>query len=126
MLQSIPLDKLKFCDEAHFVTQLNKKKVLCVIGQWKYIPNNTLHSKLASLTLLTSISEPIFFDFHEESNTQYDHLDFVFSALSHGVLNTDDYMVDNMTVHGGTETLPHLHALLQAQCGTCVLTEIFT
>jgi len=90
---------------------------LTLVGQRKWLKDNSLHSKSASITLLASLNEnePVFFDFRNQSNTQYDHLDFIFAAVVHGALKPGDiFVVDNATIHGGSETLPHIYNLLKA------------
>jgi hypothetical protein len=112
--------RLKFADEGHIVERaLRGKRILSVKGQRKWLKDNSLHAKSSSLTILVSLTDqnPVYFDFRQQSNTQYDHLDFVWAAVKAGQLKDGDfYIVDNASVHGGAETLPCLISLLDA-CG---------
>jgi len=117
-VQTISWERLKFCDESHIVQrELRKTRVLGLVNDRKWIADKTLHSKSASITLLVSCTSdnPIFYDYREESNTQFNHLDFVAAALAHGKLVPGDfYIVDNASVHGGRDTIEVLFSLLNA------------
>jgi len=71
---------LKFCDEAHIIgKKLGPRKVLGLRSHRVYLKDDTLNSRHASLSIITSLTsmELIFIDYREESNTQWDFLDFV-------------------------------------------------
>jgi len=81
------------------------------------VKDSTLHSKRASLTILTSLTQPnpICLTYREQSNTQWDFLHFVIYCLvKQHLVNGDFLIMDNASVHGGSESIAILDKLLQA------------
>jgi len=116
-IQHIPWDRLKFLDECHVVPRkLRKRKVLGLIGQRTWIKVRDLHQKSFSITLMTQLDEtrPLVFDIREESNTQWDFLEFVNACVEHGQLQAGDYLIlDNASIHGGLDSIDELLQELQ-------------
>jgi len=117
-VQDIPWDKLKFADEAHVVEkQVNKRKVLGVVGNRTWVTDRSLHGKSFSMTILTALDPqlPVVFDFREESNSQWDFVNFVVFCLTSGYLTAGDYLViDNAPVHGGEDSFDFLLSAMNA------------
>jgi transposase len=72
-----------------------------------------------SLTILTDVSPfptfPLLIDIRENSNDQWDFLTFIISSIRMGYLRAGDYLIlDNASVHGGTESWPLLKEILDA------------
>jgi len=64
----------------------------------------SLHETSASITILTTLDQrrPVVLTYREQSNTQWDWVDFVIYCCQSGHLNSGDYLiVDNAAVHGG-------------------------
>jgi len=64
---------------------------------------------------MTQLNEdkPIAFDIREESNDQWDFLEFVVACIERGMLVSGDYLiVDNASIHGGNESLDALLEVL--------------
>jgi hypothetical protein len=82
---------LKFVDESHIVPRkLGNRKVLGLVNKRVYTKDSTLQQASASIFLITILEgyrgRPFFFDYREESNTQWDFLDLVLKACKEGVL----------------------------------------
>jgi transposase len=71
-----------------------------------------------SLTILTSLvnpEQPVLVDIRENTNTQWDFLSFIMNAVRLGHLVSGDYLVlDNASIHSGSESWPLLTAFLDA------------
>jgi len=90
--------------------------VLGLVNKRVYNRDSTLQQPNASVTLLTSLDNlgPIFFDYREQSNTQWDFVDFVLSACENGALRSGDFLVaDNAAVHGGSASFDTLCEILE-------------
>lgn len=115
-IQNIPLEKLKFVDEAHVVSrELGTSKVLGLVGKRTYTRERTLNAPSASLTLLTSLVDeiPFFIDYRIQSNTQWDFADFLLLACEAGYLKKGDYLImDNAAVHCGMESFEVVRSIL--------------
>jgi len=115
-IQDISYEKIKFVDEAHFTarTLATGKKVLGLVGKRSYTHEKTLHCKSASLTLLTTLTgvHPVVLDYREESNTQWDFVEFVLACCAAGDLKPGDYLVaDNSSVHVALDSYPLLQEI---------------
>jgi hypothetical protein len=97
--------KLKFCDEAYIVPwKIGNQKVLGLVNKRVYTKDTTLHQASSSISIITSLDVhqaiPLFVDYREESNTQWDFVEFVLAACEKGFLQKGDYLIcDNATVH---------------------------
>jgi transposase len=117
---------LKFCDESHIIPR-KIGSVLGLVNQRVYLRESTLNQASASLTILTTLTPlesglPLFIDYREESNTQWDFLEFVISACESKALKRGDYLICiNAAVHGGAESLDMLLGVLEA----CGITLVF-
>jgi len=101
-LQTIDITKLRFLDEAHFVSkQLTTGKVLGLVNHRVWMKQNTLHEKNGTLTILTSLTQqPVVCTYTTANNTQFSFLDFVVQCCVDGDLNDGDFLVmDNAPVH---------------------------
>jgi len=70
-----------------------------------------------SLTLMTTLSatDPIVYDIREDSNTQFDFLNFVCFLIEENHLIAGDWLIcDNATVHVGSDTLDNIFDLFEA------------
>jgi len=118
-IQGIEWTKLKFLDEAHFVSRdLFNRKAWGPVGKRCFVYHRGNLSASFSMTMLTSLSEPedpLFISLRSKSNTQYDFLAFIVSAIEHNKLHPGDLLiVDNATVHGGQDTFQIFHDLITA------------
>lgn len=108
--------RLKFCDESHIIPRkLSQRKVLGIVNQRVYNRDSALQQPAASVSLITSLAlnGPIFFDYREQSNTQWDFVEFVLSACENGFLQSGDFLIaDNAAVHGGSASLDVLCEIL--------------
>lgn len=115
-IQTIPLDMLKFADEAHIVSRdLSKKRVLGVIGKRTYTKENTLSQPSASLSLFTSLAdENLFFvDYRIASNTQWNFADALLLACKAGFLTKGNFLIiDNAAVHCGMDSYDVIMSIL--------------
>jgi len=96
-----------FRRKPHCGKDLSKRKVLGLRNSRVYLKENTMREAHASLTVITSITgeEPILIDYREESNDQWDFVDFVLYACEKGYLTNGDYLIlDNGSVHTGLES----------------------
>lgn len=116
-IQNLPWDRLKFLDESHIVPRnIKKRKVLGLVNQRTWVKANDLHEKALSITLMTQLKEeePLVFDIREESNDQWDFVQFVVACIGRRQLEPGDYLiVDNASIHGGSDSLDMLLSLLQ-------------
>lgn len=79
--------------------------------------NQTPLKETYSITVLLSPEHevPYFMTGRENSNTQYDFLDFIIQALENGYLITGNVLIfDYVTVHGAEDTMLLLHDLLES------------
>jgi hypothetical protein len=115
-ISEIPIEKLKFVDEAHvFASDLACKRVLGITGKRTYVKEATLHKSSASITLLVSLTNeiPFFLDYRIESNSQFDFANFVFDACKKGFLQSGDYLIaDNASIHFAKESRKILFEIL--------------
>jgi hypothetical protein len=113
----IPIHKLKYIDEAHIVSKdLGIGKVLGRVNTRTYVKENTLNESNASLTVMTTLTgdQPIVFSYREESNTQWDFVDFVIDRCVYGDLQPGDTLiVDNAPVHTGLDSYEILKIVLK-------------
>jgi hypothetical protein len=76
---------LKFCDESHIVPhKIGNRKVLGLVNQRVYTRDSTLNQASSSITVMTFLDPdqliPLWVDYREESNNQWDFLEFVLGA----------------------------------------------
>jgi len=82
-----------------------------------YLSRRTLHDSSASVTILTTLdpTEPVVMTYRQQTNTQWDFIDFVGYCLVNENLNNGDCLiVDNAAVHGGLASWSVLWFMLQA------------
>jgi hypothetical protein len=108
--------KLKFLDESHFVSrELTTSRVWGFQSSRVYTVDNSLHDPSLSVTIITNLlgEEPVFFDLRESSNNQWDFLELLIYACTHGFLSNGDYLIcDNAAVHHGDDTADLVEELL--------------
>lgn len=109
LIPTLPFHRLKFCDEAHFVSRhLYRSRMIGPQGSQLYGLNQQALSDSISLTLLinpASPAIPFYFHIRAESNTEWDFLLFILSAIEEGhLIKGDFFIVDNATIHFGGET----------------------
>jgi hypothetical protein len=88
-VQGVSWKKLKFMDESHFIEKnLGQRKVLGLRNCRRYMRFNDLHQPHATLTILIGMNEklPIYCDYCEDSNNQYDFFNFVTDAINDNAL----------------------------------------
>ncbi len=114
-IQDVPLQNLKFADEAHLVSKnLTNRRVLGLVNHRTYTKERTLHDPRASLSVMTSLDPkvPVIVDYREKSNTQWDFTDFVYFCCIEGYLAADDFLiVDNAAVHCAVDSYEVLEIL---------------
>lgn len=128
-IQSVPMEKLKFMDEVHFlskgneinkstnVVDLARRRGISPIGQPVFVIRSTDPREAINVTCAISSNpvNPLFFIPRKHSNTQWDFLEFILAAVVEKFLVRGDYLVlDNATVHSGASTLPIVHAVLES------------
>jgi len=116
-IQQIDWDRIHFLDESHIVPRrLHKKRVFGLVNERTYITRNSLHSKTATITILTSVgptSETILLDYTEQKNDQWSFFNFVHWACIRGSLKPGDFLVsDNAPIHGAENSYVALDILL--------------
>lgn len=106
--QDLDWTRVKFADECHVVSRnLRNRKVLGVVGQRTWVPDNTLHTKSITITLMVSLSTttPVVYNITENSNTQWDFTFFVSYCIQRGFLVAGDILfVDNACIHNAIES----------------------
>lgn len=116
LIPQLPLAKLKFCDESHFVArQLHRTQVIGPVGEQRVLRDGGNLSDSFSLTLLTDLAtpdNPFYIDIRSDSNSEEDFFNFVVAAVAAGRLaNGDFFIVDNASIHFGRATRPRLRLL---------------
>jgi transposase len=102
---------------AHFVSRsLYRNRALGPVNEKVYtIAKDGLNVSF-SMTVLTDVSNnmvPLFIDIREQSNTQWDFVRFVMSAIQCGYLRPGDFLVvDNASIHSGTDSWDFLNFIL--------------
>jgi len=115
----IPIEKIKYLDEAHFVSrELQAKRAWGETGEKTYVLTNANLKTSYSLTVLTRLDSPestVVADIRTNSNTQWDFLNFIIYCIQSGSLKTGDYLVmDNATVHVGSESWDLIVGIFEA------------
>jgi len=117
-IRTIPWGHLKFVDEAHFHRRdLKNRKVIGPTGERHIDVDLGSLNESFSMTLMTTLSPdgPIIYDLREDSNTQYDFLNFICFLIEEGHLVAGDWLVcDNAAVHVGYDTTDMVFDLLEA------------
>jgi len=118
LLQTIPIHKLKFLDESHFVSRsLYRRKGVAPKGKRLIVVNNTKPLDYSfSLTMMTTLDHdiPIIGSLREKSNNQFDFIHFICESIQGGFLKKGDYLVmDNASVHSGQEIFDVLLKIAQ-------------
>eukprot|EP00026_Physarum_polycephalum_P005908 Phypoly_transcript_05947.p1 GENE.Phypoly_transcript_05947~~Phypoly_transcript_05947.p1 ORF type:complete len:331 (+),score=27.69 Phypoly_transcript_05947:825-1817(+) len=119
-IQFIPWEKLKFCDESHFVSRdLCRDKALSAVGESLDVPSSDMNDESFTMTLALSLSPtrtvPFEFDLRIGSNTQWDFVNFVLHLVESNFFDEGDYFfVDNASVHHGSGAFTVLCELLDA------------
>jgi hypothetical protein len=114
-----PWKRLKFVDEAHFVSRdLYRRHVVGPRGYQLFVVETADLNLSYSLTLLIDLSNannPVHLNIRFKSNNEWDFLAFVVSAIKAERIKEDDILiVDNAAVHWGGDTWELLTALLDA------------
>ncbi|HRP37904.1 MAG TPA: transposase [Candidatus Dojkabacteria bacterium] len=115
-IQTREISKLKFLDEAHFVShQLTNCKVLGLVNKRVWLKQNTLNQASGTLTILTSVvGDPVVLTYSEATTNQWAFLDFVLSCCLNGDLMNGDYLiVDNAAIHHGSDSHELLELILE-------------
>jgi hypothetical protein len=117
LILSIPWIRLKFLDEAHFVSRdLYQQRIIGPRGYKLFLVETAELNLSYSLTLLTDLStpaNPFFLTLRSESNTEWDFLNFVVDAVeANRLVQGDILVVDNASIHFGGETWELLTTLL--------------
>jgi len=112
-VNDINWNKLKFLDEAHFVSKdLHKVKAIGPKGERTHIVVNDGLNTSCSITVLTSLSDPkkpLICTIRNDSNSQYDFNDFILYCIKYNHLQDGDYLIlDNAAVHVGNDTTEFL------------------
>jgi len=115
----VPVAKIKYLDEAHFVSrELQTKQAWGERGEKVYVFSNANLKTSFSLTVLTrldSADSSVVADIHYESNTQWDFMAFIIYCIQSGALLAGDYLVlDNAAVHVGSESWDLMVAIFQS------------
>jgi len=113
---------MRFLDEAHFTARnLAQRRALSKAGEPVIVCNFRNLRTTFSVTMVTrfapidAIVPPVVMDIREESNTQWDFLQFIAECIQYNLLERGDYLIlDNASIHGGSESLPALNSLLVA------------
>ena len=96
-ISSIPFEKLKFLDEAHFVSKdCHRRTALGEKGEPTFVVTSAKLDVSFSLTLLTSLSDPLrqcIINMRTESNTQWDFASFIAFCLESQHLKDGDYLI---------------------------------
>lgn len=98
-------------------SDLHHRKALGPQGKRIHLQTQTGIDIRYSLTLLTSLSdtEPLYVSLRRESNSQWDFLNFLNTAIESGKLKSGDVLVlDNASVHVGQETTNLVFDLLSS------------
>jgi len=108
-IRKVPLSKLKFADEAHFVYKdvTSQGKVLGLKKERVWLKQKTQFNTRGTLTILTSLDPtcPIIYDFTEDTNNQWTFTEFILDCCCKGELKQGDYfIVDNAPIHTGSGT----------------------
>jgi len=118
-LQDIPLEKLKYLDEASFASRkLLKQKILGPADHpFTVFDRTPLSSPTLTITVMTTLSDPdspIRYTLHTGSNTQWDFLSFLLDLLENRDLVAGDYLIlDNARIHDAIETWDLIETLFQ-------------
>jgi len=111
----LPLFKVKFMDEAHFIPKdLTRRQVLSEIGQPVKITTNVNLDERLTCTCLMQLSDedPIVLDIKQGTNDAWDFLSFIFICLEKQYLIKDDVLIlDNAPIHTSQEILELLNSI---------------
>jgi len=117
-IQTIPPEKMKFCDEGHFNSRdLYRRRVLGPRNRrLRSNPKKDLSSSY-SVTITTSLdpnTEPILMDVRKETNSQFEFVLHVLWLLDRGSLAHGDwFFCDNAKIHDASDTIELLSNTLQ-------------
>jgi len=125
-VHNIPLERLKFLDEAHFVSKtLHRHEALGEMGEPVFVITSAQLDVSYSLTLMTTLSDPLrccIIDLRENSNTQWDFASFLLFCLEQKHLTAGDYLIlDNASVHVGANSF----TLIKQACDLANVKIIF-
>jgi transposase len=116
-ISEIPWGRLKFLDEGHFVSRfLFRKKARSLIGQRIHLITSNKLSLSYSLTIMTQLSQsnPVIFDVRNNSNNQWNFLNFIVYCLDQKHLVEGDILImDNASIHGSDDSFEILHDILE-------------
>jgi len=110
-IYNIPWERLKFVDEAHFISKdLHRRRAIGLKGSRTHVVvKDGLINTSLSLTIMTSLSnteQPIVCSARNNSNTEVDFAGFILYCIQDGHLQRGDLLVmDNASVHLGAGTI---------------------
>ena len=89
------------------------------MGQDCDVTSSDMNDETFTVTLMTTLDPkcllPFMIDLRVDSNTQWDFMKFVCDALENGELSDGDILiVDNSSVHSGSDAFPVLMRVLRA------------
>jgi hypothetical protein len=96
-VSDIPMERLKFLDEAHFVSKdLHRRQAMGEPGEPVFVITSAKLDLSYSLTLLTSLADlqhSCVIDLRTNSNTQWDFASFILFCLQNNHLTAGDYLI---------------------------------
>jgi len=112
------LSRVKFCDEAHFVSKdLSRRRAIGPRNTSTILIRNESFAETYSVSLLCCLDseKPLYISSRVDSNTQIDFFKFVIDLIDNGYLKSGDILVcDNASVHGGLQTIEVLLAFIRS------------
>lgn len=107
--------KIKVLDESHFDGRSSKVRFgRAKKGKKSYQTNSTPLKEKCSLSLIVALSEtePFYYTLREDSNDEFDFLQFILDALEDGFLVEGDILlIDNASIHTAEITIALIHDL---------------
>jgi len=112
------LSRIKFCDEAHFVSRdVSPRRAIGPRNTNTILIRNESFAETYSVSLLCclDLEKPLYISSRVDSNTQIDFFTFVIDLIDNGYLKSGDFLVcDNASVHGGLQTIEVLLAFVHS------------
>jgi len=112
------LKKIKFMDEVHFVSKdCSRNSAVGPIGENVILLRNEHFAETYSASCLCSLEnqeDPVFISLRKETNSQLDFLTYIVQCIQAKHLKSGDTLVlDNASIHSGSESFEALILLLQ-------------
>jgi len=112
------LSRVKFCDEAHFVSRdVSRRRAIGPQNTTTILIRNESFAETYSVSLLCclDLEKPLYISSRVDSNTQIDFFKFVIDLIDNQFLRPGDFLVcDNASVHGGLQTIEVLLAFIRS------------